>query len=115
MTATSGVSWSSTILGYLAGIVTDRDITIRGVGVGRSCDAPVDSVMTRDVAIVPPNADVSAAQTIMQKRAVRRIPVADDMWRPHGMISMDDILGTFGHEFDAVADMVSAQGTQVKH
>jgi signal-transduction protein with cAMP-binding, CBS, and nucleotidyltransferase domain len=102
-------------LGYLTGIVTDRDITIRGVGVGRSCDAPVESVMTRDVATVSPNADVSAAQATMQKRAVRRVPVADDMWRPHGMISMDDILGTFGHEFDAMTDMVNAQGTHVGH
>lgn len=58
-------------LGYLAGIVTDRDITIRGVGIGRSCDAPVGSVMTRDVATVSPTADVSAAQAIMQERRTR--------------------------------------------
>ena len=76
-------------LGYLAGIVTDRDITIRGVGVGRSGDGPVDSVMTRDVATVAPDADVSAAQAIMQERAVRRIPVTDD----HVATARDDLDG----------------------
>ena len=100
-------------LGYLAGIVTDRDITIRGVGVGRSCDAPVESVMTRDVATVAPNADLSTAQATMRKRGVRRLPVTDDMWHPHGMISMDDILRTFGHEVDEVAEVVSYQDTKV--
>ena len=59
-------------LGYVTGIVTDRDIAIRGVRVGRSPDAAVETVMTRDVATVSLNADVSAAQTIMHKRGVRR-------------------------------------------
>jgi CBS domain-containing protein len=101
-------------LGYLTGIVTDRDIAIRGVGTGRSVDAPVESVMTRDVATVSPNADVSSAQTTMQKRGVRRLPVTDDMWRLHGMVSMDDIVRSFGHEMDAVADTLAVQSTHVR-
>lgn len=101
-------------LGYLTGIVTDRDIAIRGVGTGRSPEAPVESVMTRDVATVLPNADVSSAQITMQKRGVRRLPVTDDMWRLHGMISMDDIVRSFGHEMDAVADTLAVQSTHVR-
>lgn len=100
-------------LGYLTGIVTDRDITIRGVREGRSPDALVESVMTRDVATVPPNVDVITAQTIMRKRGVRRLPVADDMWKPHGMIAMDDVLRAFGHEIDTLTDTVTAQNTHV--
>ena len=96
-------------LGYLTGIVTDRDIAIRGVGTGRSPDTTVEAVMTRDVATVSPHADLSTAQITMQKRGVRRLPVADDMWRPRGMISMDDIVRSFGHEVDAVADTLTAQ------
>ncbi len=101
-------------LGYLTGIVTDRDITLRGVGEGRSIDATVDSVMTRDVATVPPNADLDTAEAIMQKRGVRRLPVTDEMLQPHGMISMDDVLRTFGHEVDAVTDMVRDQSTRLR-
>jgi len=100
-------------LGYLTGIVTDRDIAVRGVAYGRSPDATVEAVMTRDVATVPPNADVTTAQAIMLKRSVRRLPVTDEMWRPHGMLSMDDVLRAFGHEIDAVADTVSVQHTHV--
>ena len=101
-------------LGYVTGIVTDRDIVTRGVRVGRSPDAAVETVMTRDVATVPLNADVSGAQAIMQKRGVRRLPVADDMWRPHGIISMDDVLRELGHQIDTIADTVTAQSTDVR-
>lgn len=96
-------------LGYLAGIVTDRDVATRGVAEGRSALAPVELVMTRDVATVSPSSDVRTAQTTMEKRGVRRLPVTDEMWRPHGMISIDDIVRSIGHELDAVADTVSAQ------
>ena len=96
-------------LGYVTGIITDRDIAIRGVAEGRSPDAPVNAVMTRDVATVTPAADLSTAQAIMHKRGVRRLPVADEMWRPHGMITMDDIVRSFGRDVDAVADTLLAQ------
>jgi CBS domain-containing protein len=100
-------------LGYVTGIITDRDIAIRGVAAGRSPDAPVDAVMTRDVATVTPAADLSTAQAIMHKRGVRRLPVADEMWRPHGMIALDDILCAVGNEVDAIADTVTAQRTNM--
>lgn len=99
-------------LGYLSGIVTDRDIVIRGVAQGRSPDAPVEGVMSRDVATVSPYADLGTAEMIMMKRGVRRLPVSDEMWRPRGMIAMDDIMRTFGHEIDTVADTLSAQATR---
>jgi CBS domain-containing protein len=96
-------------LGYLTGIITDRDVAIRGVAEGRSPDAPVDAVMTRDVATVPPNADLSTARAIMHKRGIRRLPVTDELWRPHGMIALDDLLRAVSDEVDAVADTVAAQ------
>ena len=96
-------------MGYLAGIITDRDIAVRGVASGRSPDVPVDAIMTRDVATVLPNADVATAETTMRKRGIRRLPVADDMWQPHGLISLDDVLRSFGHEVDTMADTVAEQ------
>ena len=101
-------------LGYLTGIVTDRDIAVRGVAEGRSPDAPVEAVMSRDVATVAPNADVTTAATIMRKRGVRRVPVSDEMWRLHGVISMDDVVRTLGHEVDEVADAVMAQTSHMR-
>jgi hypothetical protein len=49
----------------------------------------------------------------MHKRGVRRLPVADEMWRPHGMIALDDILCAVGNEVDAIADTVTAQRTNM--
>lgn len=100
-------------LGYLTGIVTDRDIAIRAVAEGRSPDGPVEAVMSRDVATVAPNADVNSAAAIMRTRGIRRLPVADEMWRPHGMISMDDILRAFGHEVDELVDTVMGQASHL--
>jgi signal-transduction protein with cAMP-binding, CBS, and nucleotidyltransferase domain len=101
-------------LGYLAGIVTDRDITIRGVAAGETADATVESIMSRDVATIPPGADLSSAQALMLKRGVRRLPVTDELWRPHGMVAMDDVLRTLGAELDAVADTLLAQDAHVR-
>lgn len=96
-------------LGYITGIVTDRDIALRSVGAGLSPDVAVEAVMTRDVASVNPTSDVAEAATIMQKRGVRRVPVVDDMGKPHGVITLDDLMRHVSNEADILADAVTAQ------
>lgn len=100
-------------IGYLAGIVTDRDIAVRGMGEGRSADVTAELVMTRDVATVPLRADVSDAVSIMAKHVVRRLPVVDEDDRPHGMVSFDDVVRHLGTETDALADMVIMQASRL--
>ena len=96
-------------IGYLAGIVTDRDLAVRGLGGGRSADVAVDQVMTRDVATVSIHADVSDAASIMAKRTVRRIPVVDEHDRAHGMVTLDDLVRHLGTEADALSDTILMQ------
>jgi CBS domain-containing protein len=96
-------------VGYLAGIVTDRDVAVRGVGEGRSGDLAVEHIMSRNVATVLLHADVSDAAGIMAKRSVRRVPVVDEDYRPHGMVTLDDLVRHLGREADAVADTVIQQ------
>lgn len=100
-------------IGYLAGIVTDRDLAVRGLGAGRSADIEVETVMTRDVATTTLGADVSDAVSIMAKHAVRRLPVVDEQDRPHGMVTFDDVIRHLGSETDALADMVIRQASQL--
>ena len=100
-------------IGYLAGIVTDRDVAIRGMGEGRSSDVAVELVMTRDVATVSLRADVSDAVSIMAKHVVRRLPVVDEDDRPHGVITFDDVVRHLGTETDALADMVIMQASRL--
>ena len=96
-------------IGYLAGIVTDRDVAVRGVGEGRSGDVAVEQIMSRSVATIPLHADVSDAAAIMAKRSVRRLPVVDEDDTPHGMVALDDLVRHLGREADAVADTVILQ------
>ena len=101
-------------IGYVTGIVTDRDIALRGVAAGHSSEAPVESIMTRDVATVTPASDLIEAATIMQKRAVRRVPVVDDWGTLHGVVAFDDLVVNLGHETDALSDALVAQSTSFR-
>jgi CBS domain-containing protein len=100
-------------IGYLAGIVTDRDVAVRGVGQGRSGDVAVDRIMSRSVATIPLHADVSDAAAITAKRCVRRLPVVDEDDTPHGMVALDDLVRHLGREADAVADTVILQAANM--
>lgn len=60
------------------GIVTDRDIIIRGIADGKSSRDAVSSIMTTDVITVTPDADVHEAADIMAARQIRRLPIVQD-------------------------------------
>ena len=100
-------------IGYLAGIVTDRDIAIRGMAEGRTADSTVEHVMARDVATIDLHADVSDAASVMAKRTVRRLPVVDQDDRPHGVLTFDDLVRHLSVENDALADLVILQATHL--
>ena len=99
---------------YVSGIVTDRDIALRGAGAGQSPDIQVEAIMTRDVAAVRPSSDLLEAATVMQKRGVRRVPVIDDMGKLHGVIAFDDLFRHLSHEVDSLTDAVLAQSTHLR-
>ena len=95
--------------GYLAGIVTDRDVAIRGVAAGRSGDVAVETIMTRDVASIGPATDVTDVAALMEKRGVRRVPVVDDMGKVHGLVAFDDLVRHLGHETDSLTGTLLGQ------
>lgn len=99
--------------GYLSGIVTDRDIALRGMSGRHTVDTPVAAIATRDVATVSPMSDAADAAAIMQKRAVRRVPVVDDLGRVHGMVTFDDLFRHLNHEADTLTDALLAQVSQL--
>jgi signal-transduction protein with cAMP-binding, CBS, and nucleotidyltransferase domain len=96
-------------IGYLAGIVTDRDLAVRCLGEGRSADIAVGDVMTRSVATVSLHTDVSDAAAVMAKRSIRRLPVVDEHDHAHGMVTLDDLVRHLRVEADALADTVIVQ------
>ncbi|WP_462187585.1 MULTISPECIES: DUF1918 domain-containing protein [unclassified Frankia] len=81
----------------LAGIVTDRDIVLRGVARGILTDSRIDALMTTEVITVPSGVDLERAYEIFRDHAIRRLPVVDGR-RLVGLLSVDDLLIRTEHE-----------------
>lgn len=61
----------------VVGIVTDRDIVIRGVAKGKDPNQKVSDVMTTNIKYVDPEMDVHTVADIMAENQVRRLPVVE--------------------------------------
>jgi CBS domain-containing protein len=70
--------------------VTDRDITVRAVALGRF-DARVADVMTGNPSTVRKDDDVDVVARIMAEEQVRRVPVVDERGAVIGMIAQADL------------------------
>ena len=77
--------------GRAVGLVTDRDLTVRGLARRVAPDARVDGLMTLDPVTLPASADLRDALPLFRQHAVRRLVVLDDD-RPVGVVSVDDLL-----------------------
>jgi signal-transduction protein with cAMP-binding, CBS, and nucleotidyltransferase domain len=94
--------------GRLLGIVTDRDLVVRGVARGLPVDSRVDAVMSMGVIAIDHDADIRAAIASFGHHAVRRMPVVDGH-RVVGLVSLDDLMVTLAGAFDACARGLTAQ------
>ena len=75
----------------MIGMVTDRDITIRGVAEGKGPDAPIRDVMTDDVVWCTDTDSVDEVLQQMSDAQVRRIPVVDKDRQLVGIVALGDI------------------------
>ena len=76
----------------LFGMVTDRDITVRGAVSGKDLDKlTARDVMTAGVIYCRDSETVDEAARIMESKQVRRLPVIDANKRMVGMISLGDV------------------------
>jgi len=62
----------------VVGIVTDRDITLRGIAKGEDPNQKISEIMTSDVKYATPDMDVHAVADLMAENQVRRLPVIDN-------------------------------------
>ena len=75
----------------LIGIVTDRDITVRGVAEQLDVNtATLDQILSPDVITVNQYDDAVAAADLMRTYGVRRLPVIDE-GRLIGLVSLGDL------------------------
>jgi len=75
----------------LTGVVTDRDLVVRGLAAGLSPDDPVGPLCSPKLVGVAADADVSHAEQLIAENAVRRLPVIDGEGQIVGMVSMGDL------------------------
>lgn len=90
------------------GMVTDRDIVVRGVARGVPADGRIDSLMTMGVVTVDADADLDELVRIFGEQAVRRVPVVEG-GRVTGMVSLDDMLVRFTSHLEHLTRGLTAQ------
>jgi CBS domain-containing protein len=94
--------------GQLCGIVTDRDIAVRGVGAGRASATRVSEVMTDRPVTIQGSADIFDAFQLLKNSGVRRLPVLED-GDLAGIITVDDLLVWLVLEFRAVVSPLAKE------
>ena len=77
--------------GRLVGMITDRDIAVRGVAKGYGPDTPVRELMTDEIICVREDDDVDDVASKMSQAQVRRLPVIDEREQLCGIVSLGDL------------------------
>ena len=75
----------------LIGMITDRDIAVRGIAKGYGPDTPVRELMTDDIICARDSDDVDDIASKMSEAQVRRLPVIDGDQRLCGIVSLGDL------------------------
>ncbi len=95
------------------GIITDRDIAVRGVAQGRGPDTPVRELMSDGIICAREDDDVDEVAQRMSDEQVRRLPVLDADDRLCGIVSLGDLAReTRGETAHEALEGVSQPGGQ---
>ena len=87
--------------GMLCGMVTDRDLVVRCLAMGKLPSATcVREIMTKQVISVNPNMEASVAAHLMGRKRVRRLPVVEH-GKVRGILSLDDLAANEQNAYDA--------------
>jgi CBS domain-containing protein len=97
----------------LVGMITDRDIAVRGVAQGRGPDTPVRELMSSGLICARVGDDAAEVATRMGEAQVRRLPVIDESEKLVGIVSLGDLTReTEGEEAHIALEGVSAPGNE---
>jgi CBS domain-containing protein len=95
----------------VVGMITDRDIAVRGVAEGRGPDTPVSELMSDGIVCAREDDDVQEVARRMSEEQVRRLPVLDAEDRLCGIVSLGDLTReTRGEAAHTALEGVSAPG-----
>jgi len=93
------------------GIVTDRDIVLRGVArcPDQLSTLPVREIMSGDVATASPYETLDVVLRRMRGLGVRRLPMVSADGVLEGLVTLDDILGVMS---DELRDLIGLMGRE---
>lgn len=75
----------------LYGIVTDRDIAVRGVAEGADVEkTTLKDLASREIAALSPDDSVESAVKMIREKAIRRLPIVEGE-KPVGIVSLGDL------------------------
>jgi CBS domain-containing protein len=98
---------------HVIGMITDRDIAVRGVAEGRGPDTPVSELMSDGIICAREDDDVQEVARRMSEEQVRRLPVLDADDKLCGIVSLGDLTReTRGEAAHQALEGVSAPGGQ---
>lgn len=92
------------------GMITDRDIAVRGVATGKGPDCSVRDLMSSDIVCAREDDDAQKVAERMSDAQVRRLPVLDSSDKLVGMVSLGDLAReTNGESAHKALEGVSAE------
>ncbi|MGY0234447.1 CBS domain-containing protein [Longispora urticae] len=78
--------------GKLCGIVTDRDLVVRGIAAHAGAGAPIGDLASPHPRVLRPEDPLDYAVRVMRENAVRRLPVCGEEGHPVGILSLGDVV-----------------------
>ena len=96
------------------GIVTDRDVALAlGTG-GAKCEDLVQGIMTCPPLMLTERDGIFNATQQMKEKAVRRLPVVDNVGRLIGIVSLDDLFLLLSEEMHNLAQGIKPEVAAAK-
>jgi CBS domain-containing protein len=92
--------------GRLVGIVTDRDLAVRGLAESRQASTPVSELMSQPVTTIQGGDDVTEALRVLRLAPFRRLPVLEGD-RLIGILTVDDLLVALVVELTAAVSPIA--------
>lgn len=75
---------------HLVGMITDRDIVVRGVAEKHPGSSKVEEVMSDELVTVGTDTTIDEAASLMSRHQIRRLPVVDGQ-KLIGIVSLGDL------------------------
>jgi CBS domain-containing protein len=75
--------------GSVIGIITDRDLAVRGIALGKDSNTSLSELMTPGASSCGPDDDLRDVEQKMAELQVRRIPIVDTSGLPRDHLASD--------------------------